>query len=277
MRILVTGGNKGIGHAIVLRLLDDKQVKEVFFTSRTKENAENAMKDFSQANIHSTKISSLMLELLDPASRNSFIDELSNSKLAFDVIIQNAGVLFPSGINEKVVDITLQTNLLSPIELTGKIIERGILKPGGKIVFVSSNLGTFSRLKKHKAVQDKLLQFRSPDFKVSDLIDIVNQYKKEIFDYKLSALWGNSVYAISKLFLSIYVMALTHEEKFKGYKFYACCPGWCQTDLTKGTKAPLTADEGSDTPVYLALEDLPEEMHGEFFIKRQKFDLVTGS
>lgn len=277
MRILVTGGNKGIGHAIILRLLKDKRVTEIWFTSRIKENAERAVQDFSAANLYNAKISTLMLDLLEQASRNSFIDELSDRKLTFDVIIQNAGVLFPAGINQKVVDITLQTNLFSPIELTDKFIDRDILKPNGKMVFVSSNLGTFSRVKKHQTIQEKLLQFRNPDFKVTDLLEVAHQYQAEIFDLKLSALWGNSVYAISKLLLSIYVMALTHESKFKGFTFYACCPGWCQTDLTKGTKAPLTAEEGSDTPVYLAFENLPEDMNGEFFLKRQRFDIISGN
>ncbi len=32
---------------------------------------------------------------------------------------------------------------------------------------------------------------------------------------------------------------------------YACCPGWCQTDMTKGTGAPKTADQGAETPAML--------------------------
>jgi len=48
---------------------------------------------------------------------------------------------------------------------------------------------------------------------------------------------------------------------------YSCCPGWCQTDLTRGTNAPKTADEGSATPIYLALlpSIIDPEKQGLFF------------
>ena len=33
----------------------------------------------------------------------------------------------------------------------------------------------------------------------------------------------------------------------------ACNPGWCQTDMTSDSNPPLTAAQGAETPVHLAL------------------------
>ncbi|WP_216824650.1 SDR family oxidoreductase [Paragemmobacter aquarius] len=53
----------------------------------------------------------------------------------------------------------------------------------------------------------------------------------------------------------------------KGVKVNACCPGWVATRMG-GAGAPLTVEEGADTPVWLAL--LPEDgPTGGFFRQRQ--------
>lgn len=40
------------------------------------------------------------------------------------------------------------------------------------------------------------------------------------------------------------------------------CPGWCRTDMG-GDGAPLSAAEGADTRVWLAM-DAPRELRGKF-------------
>ena len=43
----------------------------------------------------------------------------------------------------------------------------------------------------------------------------------------------------------------------------ACCPGWVRTDMA-GPRAPLTPDQGAETPVMLALLP-PGSPSGEFW------------
>jgi len=45
------------------------------------------------------------------------------------------------------------------------------------------------------------------------------------------------------------------------------CPGWCRTEMG-GPEAPLSADEGADTLVWLAL-DAPQDLRGRF-VKQRK-------
>lgn len=44
----------------------------------------------------------------------------------------------------------------------------------------------------------------------------------------------------------------------------ACCPGWCKTDMAGYERPPKTADEGANTPVYLALLPPNADVHGQF-------------
>ena len=40
MKVLITGGNKGIGYNIARHLFESKKVSEIWITSRTKTNAD---------------------------------------------------------------------------------------------------------------------------------------------------------------------------------------------------------------------------------------------
>lgn len=64
-------------------------------------------------------------------------------------------------------------------------------------------------------------------------------------------------YAVSKAGLIGGIRAIARAEKEKGSKVLinSCCPGYVNTDMTRGggTKTP---DEGAQTPVLLALQDI---------------------
>jgi len=69
--------------------------------------------------------------------------------------------------------------------------------------------------------------------------------------------WPSAAYAVSKAGVIGMTRAVAAAEKAKGSKVLinSCCPGWVQTDMTKG-KGSKTPDEGAKTPVMLALEDI---------------------
>ena len=69
--------------------------------------------------------------------------------------------------------------------------------------------------------------------------------------------WPSAAYAVSKAGLIGATRALANAEKEKGGKVLinSCCPGYVNTDMTKG-RGTKTPDEGAQTPVMLALQDL---------------------
>lgn len=79
-------------------------------------------------------------------------------------------------------------------------------------------------------------------------------------------LGGPGAYGVAKAALNALTRALVRDLP-GGVKINACDPGWVNTRMG-GASAPLTVEEGADTPVWLAL--LPEDgPTGGFFRKRQ--------
>lgn len=68
--------------------------------------------------------------------------------------------------------------------------------------------------------------------------------------------WPSAAYAVSKAGEIAMTKAIAKEEEKsgRGILIIACCPGWVNTDMTKG-KGSKTPDEGAKTPVLLALDD----------------------
>lgn len=79
-------------------------------------------------------------------------------------------------------------------------------------------------------------------------------------------LGGPGAYGVAKAALNALTRALPRDLP-SGVKVNACCPGWVATRMG-GADAPLSPEEGADTPVWLAL--LPEDgPTGGFFRNRQ--------
>jgi carbonyl reductase 1 len=75
----------------------------------------------------------------------------------------------------------------------------------------------------------------------------------------------SAAYAVSKAGCIAGTKALARQESENGGKrlVNACCPGYVNTDMTKGN-GTKTTDEGAQTPVFLALQDLGGRT-GEFW------------
>lgn len=72
-------------------------------------------------------------------------------------------------------------------------------------------------------------------------------------------------YSISKTALNMLTQQLT--AALPNVMVNSMCPGWCRTEMG-GPEAPLSADEGADTMVWLAL-DAPHSLRG-LFVKQRK-------
>ena len=81
-----------------------------------------------------------------------------------------------------------------------------------------------------------------------------------------AGLQGPGAYGVAKAALNALTRALPRDLP-AGVKINACHPGWVATRMG-GKDAPLTPEQGADTPVWLAL--LPEDgPTGGFFANRQ--------
>ena len=69
--------------------------------------------------------------------------------------------------------------------------------------------------------------------------------------------WPSSAYMVSKAGVTGMTKVIAREELERGGKrlINACCPGYVDTDMTKG-RGVKTQDQGAQTPVLLALGDL---------------------
>lgn len=72
-------------------------------------------------------------------------------------------------------------------------------------------------------------------------------------------------YSISKTAVNMLTQQLA--VGLPGITVNSMCPGWCRTDMG-GPEAPLTAEDGADTLVWLAL-DAPDSLNGAFVKKRE--------
>ena len=266
----VTGANKGIGLAIVrgLALAYPKSPLRsgpflIYLTARSAERGAEAVKTLNadpqlkQAKVlrqdgGDTTISFHPLDISQTESVQHFRDYLKHEHPdGLDVVINNAGIAM-QGFNADVVKTTLETNYYGTLEVTQDLLP--LLRTGGRLVNVSSMSGKLNKYS--DSVRAAFLSAAATGVPaVTALIekfrDAVNEGREK------DAGFPSAAYAVSKAGETAFTKAIAMEEakRGRGVLVNACCPGYVNTDMTKGngTKTP---DEGARTPVMLALGDI---------------------
>ncbi|KAK7195479.1 short chain dehydrogenase [Novymonas esmeraldas] len=187
---------------------------------------------------------------LDIADTLSIADAAATVQQEFpsgvDVVVNNAGFAYHS---DSTVPFATQAEVSTTINYRGtrSVCEAfaPLLKKGGRIVNVSSTLGSLGML------ADGALRQRWERTGAFDDIDaLVAEFVAHAKTGDFQKLgWPESAYGVSKLALTQYtrVLAALHPE----IHVYACCPGWCRTDLSSNTGLK-SAQDGADTPLWLA-------------------------
>jgi carbonyl reductase 1 len=143
-----------------------------------------------------------------------------------------------------------------------------LLKDNARVVNVGSMSG---ELNKYSA--ELRTRFLAADLTEKQLDDLVGEFKKHVGDGDHAAHgWPNSTYSVSKAALHaltrIHARDIGAYTSSSGVTVNAICPGWCRTNMA-GDKAPRTAAEGADTPVWLAhTPPGPHAPTGKFFRDR---------
>jgi 3-oxoacyl-[acyl-carrier protein] reductase len=128
--VLVTGGNRGIGHAIASRFLAEGH--RVAVTARTGEGPQGSL--------------TVRADVTDGASLDSAIAEVESSLGPIEVLVANAGItkdtLLMRMSDEDFEDV-IDTNLVGVFKVVKRCIKSMIKAKHGRIVLISSVVGLY--------------------------------------------------------------------------------------------------------------------------------------
>lgn len=231
---LVTGANKGLGFEISKQLA--KQGIQVILGARDIAKGQEAADKLKQQGLD---VYPLTLDINNAESIQSAVDAIKEKFGALDILVNNAGVMLDWTTSVFDVDLntvtqTLQTNLYGSFRLCQLCIPLMKASGYGRIVNMSSTLGSLTDMSDPNSHYDGVL---SPSYRLSK----------------------TALNAVTALFAK--------ELRGTNILINSACPGWVQTDMGSEA-APLSVEEGADTPVWLAT--LPDGgPNGGFFNSRK--------
>jgi NAD(P)-dependent dehydrogenase (short-subunit alcohol dehydrogenase family) len=214
---LVTGANKGIGLEIAKQLATRGYV--VLLAARDRSRGEAAAKEV-RANAHDVR--AITLDVADAVSIAALPRAIEESEGRLDVLVNNAGVFLDMGTMPGSLDLTklrqtFDTNFFGAVAVTQAVLPLLKRSPAGRIVNLSSTLGS-------------LTMTARPNFGLNGI---------------------GLAYQASKTALNMFTVLLAKELKDTTIKVNSVCPGWVRTDMGSAA-APLSVEQGADTPVWLA-------------------------
>lgn len=158
---------------------------------------------------------------------------------------------FPN-LDEKVVRETIHTNYYGTLAATQDLLP--LIRPGGRLVNIASMVGHLNRYSaplKESFVSASKTSVAACSALMEKFIADVKAGKERAEG------WPSTAYAVSKCgeIAITKAIAMEAEKSGKGVLVNACCPGYVNTDMTKG-RGTKTVDEGAKTPVMLVLGEI---------------------
>jgi len=272
----VTGANKGIGLAIVRQLalqypqssFNDGPLL-IYLTARNEERGKAALDSISadaalkkaqalQAHGGLSDLKYLPLDIDSQDSIKAFASKIKETHPdGIDFLINNAGVAL-NGFDINVVKSTLHCNYYGTLAATQLLLPQ--IRDGGRLVNVASTGGRLGS-KYSSAVKSRFLNAKS----VEDVSELMEEFTSAVEKGSYEKDWPGAAYGVSKAgeIASTKCIALENAKKGSKTLINSCCPGYVNTDMTKGNgvKSP---DEGAQTPVLLALGDI-KGANGQFW------------
>ena len=215
---LVTGANRGLGREIAGRLAQTGL--RVVVTARVAAAAVRAADEIRAGGGDALPVA---LDVTDALAVAAAAAELVAGDVAVDVLVNNAGILIDGehgllDLPPAILRTTLETNVIGPLLLTQALLP-GMLQRGyGRVVNLSSTLGTHADI-------------GNPD----------SPY----------AVVDSPAYRLSKGALNLLTALFARVTAGTDVLVNAACPGWVRTDMGSD-RAPLSVEEGADTPLWLA-------------------------
>ena len=231
---LITGANRGIGFETARQLA--KQGIKVLIGARSEEKGKEAESKLKNEGLD---VEYIKLDVNDPKSHESAEKFIDATYGKLDILINNAGIFLnefdngaPIPASKTKLDIfreTFETNFFNTIALTQQFVPLVKKSDAGRIVFLSSGLGSLS---------------------------LHSDPKSPIYNFKVPA------YDISKTALNGYAVHLAYELRDTPVKVNAAHPGSVVTDMN--ANGDIQVEEGAKTSVDLAT--LPADGYSGRFI-----------
>jgi len=145
-RVLVTGGNKGIGFAICKGLL--AAGFEVILAARSLDKAQEAAE---RLQLDDSQVRVVELDVTDDNSIRRAVERLSQDISHLDVLVNNAGIYPDEGVNiltisRDLLNRAMNTNAFGPIQVTQAFLPLLKKAPAARVINVSSGYGEISGL-----------------------------------------------------------------------------------------------------------------------------------
>ncbi|MEQ1766974.1 MAG: SDR family oxidoreductase [Methylotenera sp.] len=229
----ITGANRGIGFETARSL--GKLGITVILGTRDIEKGQVAVNELQSLGY---KAEVIQYDANQAESANSAFDYIAKNHGKLDILVNNAGISLEqlmgfnnsSLISEDVLHKTFQTNLFAVIALTQKLLPLIKKSSAGRIVNLSSILGSLT---------------------------LHSMPNSPINPAKAFA------YNASKTALNSYTIHLAHELRDTNIKVNSAHPGWVKTELG-GANAPMEVADSSKTSARLATLDADGPSGGFF-------------
>jgi len=234
----ITGANRGLGLETAREL--GKQAIVVVLGSRDSKKGQTAAAKLRDEGIDAE---SLGFDVTKPQDHQKAYDYFEKKYGQLDILVNNAGVLKESpisasgsepnpvsAVSPEILRETFETNFFAPVTLTRKLLPLIRKAPAGRIVNVSSILGSLA---------------------------LHSDPNSPIYSFKTFA------YDASKAALNAFTVHLAYELRDSKIKVNSAHPGWVKTEMG-GPNAPMEPSEGGKTSAQLAT--LPDDgPSGGFF------------
>ena len=244
MNLVLTGSTSGIGWEKVKSLYPI--VTKLILPVRNLEKAKSLLSKFPDQQ----KIHLIEMDLADMKSVEKAAKQIASEFSKIDVLINNAGGLFPAGSRTKDgLDQSFAVNHLGPFILT-KILLPNLLAAKGKVIYVSSEAHRIAKVNKAD-----LGLLRSPN--------------------------TISAYSNVKLYNILMSRYLVNNYKNQGLTSYSLHPGAVRTafgsDSGTITKALIRATQlffispkkGAETSIFLATEPFEKLINGAYYVRKK--------
>jgi NAD(P)-dependent dehydrogenase (short-subunit alcohol dehydrogenase family) len=215
---LVTGANRGIGY-VISRRLGEQSITVILGARDPNKGAEAC----SRLQGEGLDVHFELLDMSDEKSIKAAIGSIRKQFGRLDILVNNAGIMIDGeedaqNVGQETIQMTMQTNVMGPLMLCQSCIP--LMKTGGygRIVNMASTLGSLTEMADPRSMYAGV---RTP------------------------------AYRFSKAGLNCITTLLAKEVRDDNILINSACPGWVRTDMG-GDQAPLTPEQGADTPVWLA-------------------------
>mmetsp|Transcript_20997 Transcript_20997/g.49098 ORF Transcript_20997/g.49098 Transcript_20997/m.49098 type:complete len:262 (-) Transcript_20997:111-896(-) len=260
MLAVVTGGNKGIGFEIV-RAIAAAPGWRVILAARDISRGTEAVKSLGLPNV-----SFKQLAIDDEASIKRFAGEIQAEGGCINALVNNAARKGTDPAPSKQARPTMTVNYYATLNVTRALLPF-VRAARGTIVTVCSQAGLL------KALGARGPEFTSPSVTVEKISELVESFVRDAeAGIHSEQGWEHSSYGTSKaaVFAMLRVLARDEQAAGTGVTLNGCCPGFCDTDMTKH-RGPRPASKGAETPAWLALGGAGGAT-GKFYYDKQELN-----